>query len=345
MLPKNVPRVLWIAVIYAVPLLLKAKDLSFAVPGQTGGLPMQPPSSQAREREGLSVYSRASERQLRAELPLTAEDKRLSSQLRSYTRERNWGGSRRIIDKYAGFNIVVLTAAMQAAHVCREYVYGFKIFERLHHPNITMDGPAYAVAMKLLSKLGKHAEVDELWGKLLASGLVDQVSAQARIDAAAEGGDIPQALAVLQYMEETDILPSVLHYTSAINACARADVAGKAQQASDLLDEMLGKAIDPNIVTYATLVRSWRGAAGLDMFGLIASMKSRGVRPNHIFAENFLFNYLQQGEVRKGCWTTKEAVMSDIEGLPRSHLLKAQQATGPAAFVDQPDLASIPGLR
>ena len=107
--------------------------------------------------------------------------------------------------------------------------------------------PTYTISIKLLGKLTQVDEVERLWGELVELDCVGPVEAQARIDAAADNGDIQGAAQILNFMGRKRIELDVVHFTSAINACANSH---------HPFETMLAKGIVPDVVTYGSLLRT-----------------------------------------------------------------------------------------
>ena len=192
----------------------------------------------------------------------------------------------------------------------------------------------YVNAMKLYGKLDQESPVRELWAELqrplpwlapigapleLAKAvarshetnvllqthsvptrldLVDKIVAQARIDAAADNGDVDSAREVMAYMQKKQIEMNKLHLSSAINACANSNDKNRARNATDLFESMLDKGLKPNLVTYSSLVRSLKGSPSKDLLDALANMKVQGVKANKVFAENCCsFSWRNQAKV------------------------------------------------
>ena len=298
---------------------LAPSNSAFAVQGQ-------PASSFMRQKEGLTISTSA--RQLGPEcdsplnttgvaFELSQEEKKLVSLLHAMPRQNRgcekwkklWQTS-----KYTGGSPVVLTAAMNAALKCKDYQDGAEIYQRLRKLKIPMPLPTYSVAIKLLGKLKQVEEIEYLWDQLLKLDVVNHVVAGARIDAAADNGDIQAAKQVLRYMEEKNIEANVLHFSSSINACANANVADRAKEAQAFFDRMLANRVEPNVVTFVNLLRTFRDEPSECCLHLLADMKDHEVQPNRVFAENFLYIFLKKPS-RKGCWTKQSVIASHLRKL------------------------------
>ena len=276
----------------------------------------QVPSHVLRQQEGLGVYTRAGKKfhvvnRTGFVLEPTKEEKNLTSQLKrageSKRGPREW---QKLYARYSGCSPMVLTAAMQAALKQRDYKEGYKVYKRIQYMTL----PTYSVSMKLLGKLAEYDEVERLWANLMELNLVDEVLAAARIDAAANNGDIQGAARILNYMGEKGIGANLVHFTSAINACANANAADRAKQAQVFFDRMATNGIEPNIVTYVNLLRAYSEEPSECCLHLLADMQEHGVKPNVVFAENFLFIFLKIG-MGDGDWRNREFVASYLRNL------------------------------
>ena len=239
----------------------------------------------------------------------TAEEKKLASLLKhagnSKKGPQEW---QKLYAKYTGNCPVVLNAAMHAALKQRDYHEGYQVYKRVRDKTLA----TYSVSIQLLGKLGQQDEVQRLWEELIKLNLVNQVLAAARIAAAADAGEIEAAAQVLGYMEEKGIEANVVHFTSAINACANAKDSDRAKQAQALFDTMLAKGVEPNIVTYVNLLRAFQDEPSQCCLDLLANMKEHHVKPNQVFAENFLFIFLRKGD---GDWRKQSIIASHLRKL------------------------------
>ena len=77
----------------------------------------------------------------------------------------------------------------------------------------------FAAGMKIFGKLGQPNKVEEIWQEALSKNMVNQIVAGARIDAAADDGDIKQAATVLDHMQDNGLEIRTLHVNSAIRSC------------------------------------------------------------------------------------------------------------------------------
>ena len=136
-------------------------------------------------------------------------------------------------------------------------------------------------------------------------------------------GDVDTARETLEYMQQTRVQVNELHLSSAIHACANSNNKNRALHANNFFDEMLERRLNPNIVTYSSLVRSLTGSPRTSLLDLVDSMKDHGVKANEIFAESFMFAFLlPSGQPRNH--GKHKAVLSDIRKLPTNDLKTAK---------------------
>lgn len=177
--------------------------------------------------------------------------------------------------------------------------------------------------MRLYGKLHEMDEVEKLWSELLELECMNQILAQARINAAADNGDVDSIKEALKYMQQTRVQVNELHLSSAIHACANSNDENRALHANNFFDEMLEQRLNPNIVTYSSLVRSLTGSPRKGFLDLLDNMKDHGVKANGVFAESFMFAFLQPSGRPRNHGKHKD-VLSDIRKLPTDDLKTAK---------------------
>ena len=181
--------------------------------------------------------------------------------------------------------------------------------------------PAYTTAMKLCGKLAWLDEVEQLWRELVETNYVDSRAAGARIDAAADNGDIQGATRVLDYMEEQGLEQTVAHFSSAINACANAHAADRGKEAQAFFDTMVTKGLKPDIAAYSNLLRALQDEPSQRFLDLLEDMKRQDVKVDSVFAEIFMFIFLRIGRNKRA----KEVRISHLKKLDVAHLETAKE--------------------
>ncbi|CAK9045283.1 unnamed protein product [Durusdinium trenchii] len=265
------------------------------------------PTYRMREKEGLGRHSDPghfrSPVNSSVEIELATEEKELASHLK-IAGDGEPGQWQKVYAKYMGSNTIVLNAAMQAALKQRDFKEGLKIFENIREKT----RPTCTIAMKLFGKLGQLDKVEELWTEL---DQVDQVAAQARIDASADNGDAEGAMQVLDYMHQIGLEANVLHFSSAINACANAKGADFAKSAQGLVDTMVARGVQRNIITYTNLLRALRQEPKQQLLSLLVEMESQNIGPDTLFAQSFLFILLKKPP--KSCWDNIKDIAAHLK--------------------------------
>lgn len=94
-------------------------------------------------------------------------------------------------------------------------------------------------------------------------------------------GQLDAALRLLTSMRKAGVSPTVVTYSVAVDACARAGGPTAVDQAFELVDEMQKYGLEPNIVTYNSLIHACARAKRTDMaFQVLNQMKMAGVTPD-----------------------------------------------------------------
>ena len=158
--------------------------------------------------------------------------------------------------------------------------------------NITLDGAAFATGIKIFAKLGDPERVRSIWTDAMQSCKLDEVIAAARIDAAAAEGDIESAAKVLDQMNRTGVNINIAHITSAIRACWEAPGSGH-NAAEYLFNLSLALDLQPNVVTFTSLMGAYASAPLSRILCARDVMKTLQVSANKAFAEVYLNTLLQ----------------------------------------------------
>ena len=130
--------------------------------------------------------------------------------------------------------------------------------------------------------------VRKIWSEAEELGLVNKIIAGARVDAAAEIGDMFGAASVLDDMDHRSLEANILNYNSAINACKNSNASKRHDAAMFLLDALCSKNLQPSVVTFTNLVGAHRDAPLDSIIGLRKRMAALGLKANRVFAENYL---------------------------------------------------------
>ena len=266
----------------AIIFSLLAFDATFA----TG---RQAPSRSVREREGLARSVKAE--RLNNETYLSPYGKKLLNKIVQAGGRGDWQQVRKRFLKYTGLETPIFNAVMHIALNCTQVQEGAQVYEKLCRFNVTKTSPTISAALKIYSRLGQTQTVRKIWDEAKASMKIDELMAEARIEAAAAEGDVPTAAQLLDDMSGSGLEISTLHVTSAIRACWKAP--GKRQAAAKCLYQLLlDRDLAPNIVTFTCLLGAHASAPLQDLLAVRQEMTAYGVKPNRVFAETYLTSVL-----------------------------------------------------
>lgn len=122
--------------------------------------------------------------------------------------------------------------------------------------------------------------------------MVNHIVASARIDAAADDGDIKQAATVLDHMQNKSLEIGLLHVNSAMRSCwgMGKNNAAAARYFFDLMPEI---GLKPDHVSFTTLVGAHQKASLDKILLAYEEMKSSGIKPSRAFAETCIITMLQ----------------------------------------------------
>ena len=271
-------------------LVLAGPGISFS--SGNYGRRKQPTASVYREQTGSSIsrslHESAQDEEELFNYTLSAHEKKLTSSIFAAGQSGSWSRFSKLWKSYSGTSVPVYCAAMQAAFRCGQYQEAAKMYKRLRSlPDIQINRVVMHRGLKIFGKMRDSRAVDELWSEAIETNRVNKVIAAARIDAAASLGDIEGAAAGLDFMTSNDLDPDVPAFNSALNACGKANPPSKSA-AMYLFRAMIKQSLQPTVVTYASLLRAHERAASNDIQAICTDMASRGVEPNHVFAEAYI---------------------------------------------------------
>ena len=158
----------------------------------------QETSASFRERSGGELREKVTEF-----IKLNPDESRLLSKISAAGGRREWSAVCSAFASYAGDAIPIYTATLYAAVRCQEYREGAKIFEQGQQRCKFMNAPMYTQALKIFGKLKDFAKVDELWAEALEVCELNKFLVSARLEAAADKGDIEGAAATLDLVNES----------------------------------------------------------------------------------------------------------------------------------------------
>eukprot|EP00439_Symbiodinium_sp_Y106_P039383 s309_g4.t2 len=188
--------------------------------------------------------------------------------------------------------------------------------------DVTVGPVLLLYGLKIFGKLQDSNAVNSIWQEVRANGWVNKFLATARIDSASEMGDIEGAASILDFMAHETVPVYEIHFNSAINACKNSNHSRRHEAALSLLDSMLSKGLQPNVVTFANLALAHHRQAPLDMLeDVLSRMRDSDIIPNKVFTETFV-GALFQGRLR--AVSTVEDVHTRLKGTSRDRLRVAQ---------------------
>ena len=213
---------------------------------------LQEPLSLMRERTGGSKFRTEAGGQFYLRPP----EKLLLADMQDAAKRGDWQAVKALFAGYDGRAVAIYTTVMNAAFRCRQYHFGADTYEKVCSFSLEKDPPVYTLAMKLFAKLGLMNRVREIWREARGSCELNEALAAARIDAAADEGDVESAAGVLDELINTKNCEVDLgHFTSAIHACATAQHSSH-NAALFLFDRLLEMRLEPDVAAFSALVIS-----------------------------------------------------------------------------------------
>lgn len=284
-------------------------------------IPQQESLSNFRERSGEA--SRAKVTSMVSRVNLTKEDSMLLNNISHASEKRNWTEAKRLFETYSGNAVPLYHAAMHAAFRCGKYEDGAKLYSQCRQSCSYCQEPVFATGMKIFGKLGQPNKVEEIWQEALSKNIVNQIVAGARIDAAADDGDIKQAATVLDHMQDNGLEIRTLHVNSAIRSCWGVGK-NNAAAARYIFDLLPGMGLKPDIVSFTTLVGAHQKASLDKVLLAYEEMKSSGTKPNRAFAETCIIAMLQLQKTRN--YDAPKQIATSLQGTSAARLKAAKDA-------------------
>ena len=274
-----------------------------------------------RENQGSTISVNA--QQSLQDDSLTREEKKLLSLISEGGRRGRWAEVAAAWASYAGQALPLYGAAMQAAIRCGTYDEAATMYNSLASmPSIQPNVVCLHLGIKIYGKLQNRTMVQYIWTQAEDRGLVNKIIAGARINAAAEMGDIVDAASILDYMVGANLSMELPVWTSAINACKNSNPPSP-EVAMYFFQNMLQSGISPNIVTFSSLVGSHKKAPLKEVVELRASMADFNVKPDGAFAETYL-GAVCHGRL-KDVWKVED-VAERLEGIENERLQEVRVA-------------------
>ena len=257
------------------------------ISGISFSFPRQSSPSLYREKVGQS-WSVKVDPQALGSRRVSREESELTWNIATAGKKGDWFKVSRQFRSYTGSAPGVYAAAMQAAYRCGKQAEAAKIYHKFRSlPACELNKVVLHLALKIFGKLHNVDMVQQIWKEAADRKWIDKLFAGARIDAAAEVGDIAGAAQILDYMITNTLQTDSIVFNSAINACKNANPPSHSG-ARYLYDQMLARGLQPCVSTFTNLVRAHTGASLDKIQHVRADMKFRGVPANRMFLESYV---------------------------------------------------------
>ena len=261
-------------------LLLTAATVfcTIAAVQQLGQCFVQLSAREFREAEGSALNNPVAAFDVVLMEGLTRQEKQLMTQLKDASKSQNWQKVKSLWSRYSGSAFPVACAAMQAAVNCGQYKEAAKVHRKLWarspRPNSSIP---YTLGIKIFSKLGQNDAVQSIWAEAQHRDLVDDFVAGSQIDAAAVFGNVTGAAEALDYMIRHNFPVGADRFNSAINACKNSNESLRHNASMYLFQEMISRGLQPNQVTFGSLLGAHIGAPLPRVLKVLQLQKQHGI--------------------------------------------------------------------
>ena len=251
-----------------------------------------------RENSGLNSPSISDTRaRLAAERegsnPISSEGKRLLAEIVEAGNRGDWLRINFVMANYAGAEIQLFSCAMKFALRCGQYKAGSELYSRCRNRKIVPDQTMFSAALLIFAKMGDAAAVQRIWTEAMETCTLNEPLALSRIDAASVEGDVSTAASILDQMKAERVDIEIPHINSAIHTCAQAT--GSTHNAAKFLFELMyDLELQPNIITFTSLMEAYHSAPLDRVLAAYNVMKEGHVDMDFAFAETFLCTVLQR---------------------------------------------------
>lgn len=268
----------------------------------------QTPLSIAREKSGQAFRSKVADIYF---YKLSRQEGMLLRDISGASERRDWGSVQSVLGSYNGTAEPIYAAGIHAALRCGKYQEGALFYDHCKERLKITHMPVFVAALKIFGKCREPERAREVWHDALGAGDLDQNLALARMSAAADEGDVTTSAEVMDRMIESNVSLNVVHVTCAIRSCWGR---GKAQHraAKYFFDLMPELGIQPNVITFSSLMRTYTTASLKDILAAYEEMKRLRVEPNNVFAETYLIAVFQGIQVPRSPGQIAE-VLRDME--------------------------------
>ena len=279
--------------------------------------------SNFRERSGEASRAKVTSMTDVSSIKLTKEESVLLKSISRASEKRNWPHAKQLFETYSGDAVPLYHAAMYAAFRSRKYEDGAELYKKCRQSCSHLQEPVFATGMKIYGKLGRPNKVEEIWQEALSRNMVNQVAAGARIDAAADDGDIKQAATVLDHMQDNGLEILTLHLNSAIRSCWGMGK-NNAAAARYFFDLLPGLGLKPDIVSFTTLVGAHQKASLDKILLAYEELKSSGTKPDRAFAGTCIIAMLQLQKTTN--YDAPKQIATSLQGTSPARLKAAKDA-------------------
>ncbi|CAE7373753.1 unnamed protein product [Symbiodinium natans] len=251
--------------------------------------PRQKTVALLREQQGRGLRV-PEEEQTKQTHQITQEDARAVALLAQAGKQGRWKRASQVWRSYMGSSVTVFTAAMQAAYRCGQYLQGAEIYDQLRElppEQVDIDSISLQIGMKVFGKLRNESRVDAIYKEVQEKGWYSMLTAGARLDAAAEMGDVEGAARLLDDMMQRRITTNINHFNSALNACKNAEPPSS-NAAVYLFNALRDRGMKPTVVTFTNLVRACRAAPLPRIQQIRSDLALSKLQPDKVLAEAYV---------------------------------------------------------
>ena len=255
-------------------------------------------ASPSRRRAERSEKRFAASARERGEAFLSKREEKLLKSIVGAGRRRDWNCVQETICDYDGAQTPIYSAALFAAIRCGRFEEGASIYDEMCRRAVWRDLPSFSMALKIFSKSFPD-RVPLIWEEAVALHPLDAALCAARIDAAAEAGDVEAARQILVEMDRKSVARNLVHFTAAIRACTNADDQESHEMAKHFFELALGQGVEPDLVAFRELIGAYRQAPLPEVQMVSAFMKDMGLQADNAFNDAYLRTVLKIPKGRK----------------------------------------------
>ena len=285
------------------------------------GRPKQPSGSELRERTGQATRRKVKD-SVGYMTEISDSEKQLLTRIAIASEKRDWDKVQSHFATYTGTATPIYNAVMNAALRCRRYREGASTYEKCRETCDDLTEQTFNAALKIFGKLGKSERVCEIWEQARKECELSYMLVASRIHAAADGGDVETAAAMLDLLITNKLEVNALVITSAIRSCW--GWGPNQHRAAKYFWDLFSKLdVKPDIVAITALMGACVTAPLEDVLSAKAEMTALKIQPNRVFAETYVTSLLQQ---RFKHLTGPAAIADALRDKPANRLQAARVA-------------------